>query len=279
MNSGKLERLIDIMKLLRSGDGCPWDREQTHESLKKYLIEETYEYLEVVDLEDKARMCEELGDVLLQIVFHARIAEENGDFNIEDVINGVCDKMIHRHPHVFGDVTAETSSQVLKNWEEIKKKEKGVTSQTSVLQGVPRNLPALMRSYKVQQKAAQVGFDWTNPGDVFAKLREEIDELEAEYNKQNKSGIDEEFGDVLFSAVNLSRFLKVHPELSLTQSTDKFIGRFEYIEKRAVEQGRTLNEMSLEEMEALWVEAKEKAQAQVVLARQIQKMNKRRENG
>lgn len=279
MNSGKLERLIDIMKLLRSGDGCPWDREQTHESLKKYLIEETYEYLEVVDLEDKARMCEELGDVLLQIVFHARIAEENGDFNIEDVINGVCDKMIHRHPHVFGDVTAETSSQVLKNWEEIKKKEKGVTNQTSVLQGVPRNLPALMRSYKVQQKAAQVGFDWTNPGDVFAKLREEIDELEAEYNKQNKSGIDEEFGDVLFSAVNLSRFLKVHPELSLTQSTDKFIGRFEYIEKRAAEQGRTLNEMSLEEMEALWVEAKEKAQAQVVLARQIQKMNKRRENG
>lgn len=261
MNSGKLERLIDIMKLLRSGEGCPWDREQTHESLKKYLIEETYEYLEVVDLEDKARMCEELGDVLLQIVFHARIAEENGDFNIEDVINGVCDKMIHRHPHVFGDVTAETSSQVLKNWEEIKKKEKGVTSQTSVLQGVPRNLPALMRSYKVQQKAAQVGFDWTNPGDVFAKLREEIDELEAEYNKQNKSGIDEEFGDVLFSAVNLSRFLKVHPELSLAQSTDKFIGRFEYIEKRAAEQGRTLNEMSLEEMEALWVEAKEKAQA------------------
>ncbi|WP_313559068.1 nucleoside triphosphate pyrophosphohydrolase [Ruminiclostridium cellobioparum] len=261
MNSGKLERLIDIMKLLRSGDGCPWDREQTHESLKKYLIEETYEYLEVVDLEDKARMCEELGDVLLQIVFHARIAEENGDFNIEDVINGVCDKMIHRHPHVFGDVTAETSSQVLKNWEEIKKKEKGVTNQTSVLQGVPRNLPALMRSYKVQQKAAQVGFDWTNPGDVFAKLREEIDELETEYNKQNKSGIDEEFGDVLFSAVNLSRFLKVHPELSLTQSTDKFIGRFEYIEKRAAEQGRTLNEMSLEEMEALWVEAKEKAQA------------------
>lgn len=259
MNSGKLERLIDIMKLLRSEEGCPWDREQTHDSLKKYLIEETYEYLEVVDLEDKARMCEELGDVLLQIVFHARIAEENGDFNIEDVINGVCDKMIHRHPHVFDDVTAETSSQVLKNWEEIKKKEKGVTNQTSVLQGVPKNLPALMRSYKVQQKAAQVGFDWTNPGDVFAKIREEIDELEAEYNKQNKSGIDEEFGDVLFSVVNLSRFLKVHPELSLTQSTDKFIGRFEYIEKRASEQGRTLDGMSLEEMEALWVEAKEKS--------------------
>ncbi len=258
MNEGKLERLIDIMKLLRSKEGCPWDREQTHESLKKYLIEETYEYLEVVDLDDKARMCEELGDVLLQIVFHARIAEENGDFNIEDVINGVCEKMIHRHPHVFGDVSAETSSQVLKNWEEIKKREKGVKDQTSVLQDVPKNLPALMRSYKVQQKAAQVGFDWTDPGDVFAKIREEIDELEVEFKKQNKSGIEDELGDVLFSVVNLSRFLKVHPELSLTQSTNKFISRFEHIEKRALEQGKKLNDMSLEEMEALWVEAKGK---------------------
>lgn len=258
MNSGKLERLIDIMKVLRSEKGCPWDREQTHESLKKYFIEETYEYLEVVDLKDKARMCEELGDVLLQIVFHATIAEENGDFNMEDVINGVCEKMIHRHPHVFGDVTAETSSQVLKNWEEIKKKEKGVTNQTSVLQDVPKNLPALMRSYKVQQKAAQVGFDWTNTEDVFAKIREEIDELEAEYKKQNKSSIEEELGDVLFSIVNLSRFLKVHPELSLTQSTNKFINRFEHIEKLAAEQGKKLSEMSLDEMEALWVKAKEK---------------------
>ncbi len=258
MNEGKLERLIDIMKLLRSKEGCPWDREQTHESLKKYLIEETYEYLEVVDLDDKARMCEELGDVLLQIVFHAQIAEENGDFNIADVINGVCEKMIHRHPHVFGDVSAETSSQVLKNWEEIKKREKGVKDQTSVLQDVPKNLPALMRSYKVQQKAAQVGFDWTDPGDVFAKIREEIDELEVEFKKQNKSGIEDELGDVLFSVVNLSRFLKVHPELSLTQSTNKFIGRFEHIEKRALEQRKKLNDMSLEEMEALWVEAKGK---------------------
>ncbi|MDF2987391.1 MAG: MazG family protein [Eubacterium sp.] len=258
MNEGKLERLIDIMKLLRSEEGCPWDREQTHESLKKYLIEETYEYLEVVDLDDKARMCEELGDVLLQIVFHARIAEENGDFNIGDVINRVCDKMIHRHPHVFGDVSAETSSQVLKNWEEIKKKEKGVKDQTSVLQDVPKNLPALMRGYKVQQKAAQVGFDWTNPEDVFAKLREEIDELEAEFKKENKAGIQDELGDVLFSVVNLSRFLKVHPELSLTQSTNKFIGRFEHIEKSAQAQEKRLSDMSLEEMEALWVEAKRK---------------------
>lgn len=258
MNEGKLERLIDIMKLLRSPEGCPWDREQSHESLKRYLIEETYEYLEAVDKEDKRHMCEELGDVLLQVVFHAQIAAENGDFNIEDVINGVCNKMIHRHPHVFGDASAETSGQVLKNWEEIKKKEKGITNQTSVLQDVPNNLPALMRSYKVQQKAAQVGFDWDNTADVFAKIREEIDELEAEYNKSNIDGITDELGDVLFSVVNLSRFLKVHPELSLTQSTNKFIGRFEYIEKRAAEQGKTLNDMKLSEMEALWEEAKRK---------------------
>lgn len=256
MNSGKLERLIDIMKVLRSGEGCPWDREQTHESLKKYLIEETYEYLEVVDLNDKQRMCEELGDVLLQIVFHARIAEENGDFNIDDVINGVCDKMIHRHPHVFGNESAETSGEVLKKWEEIKKREKGTVNQTSVLKDVPNNLPALMRSFKVQQKAAQVGFDWTNPEDVFAKIREEIDELEAEYRKHSTSGMEDELGDVIFSVVNLSRFLKVHPELSLTHATNKFIGRFEQVEKLAQEQGRKLEEMSLEEMDVLWEEVK-----------------------
>lgn len=256
MNSGKLERLIDIMKVLRSGEGCPWDREQTHESLKKYLIEETYEYLEVVDLNDKHRMCEELGDVLLQIVFHARIAEENGNFNIDDVINGVCDKMIHRHPHVFGNESAETSGEVLKKWEEIKKREKGTVNQTSVLKDVPNNLPALMRSFKVQQKAAQVGFDWTNPEDVFAKIREEIDELEAEYRKHSTSGMEDELGDVIFSVVNLSRFLKVHPELSLTQATNKFIGRFEQVEKLAQEQGRKLEEMSPEEMDVLWEEAK-----------------------
>lgn len=256
MNNGKLERLIDIMGVLRSKEGCPWDREQTHESLKRYLIEETYEYLEAVDLKDKPHMCEELGDVLLQVVFHAQLANENGDFNIEDVINGICEKMIHRHPHVFADVSAETSSEVLKNWEEIKKEEKGNINQASVLQEVPINLPALMRSYKVQQKAAQVGFDWDNPSDVFAKIREEIDELEVEYNKSNKAGIEEELGDVLFSVVNLSRFLKVYPELSLSQSTNKFIGRFEYVERRASELGKKLKEMTLPEMDVLWEEAK-----------------------
>lgn len=256
MNNGSFDRLIGIMKTLRSENGCPWDREQTYKSLKRYFIEETYEYLEVVDLEDKERMCEELGDVLLQVVFHAEIASENGDFNIEDVINGICNKLIHRHPHVFGDVKAENSGEVLKNWEEIKKKEKGLADQTSVLQDVPSNLPALMRSYKVQQKAAQVGFDWDNTSDVFAKIREEIDELEAEYKKKDKDAINNELGDVLFSVVNLARFLKVHPELALTHSTNKFISRFEYIEKKAAENGKNLNEMTLKEMDVLWEKAK-----------------------
>lgn len=255
-DNGKLERLIDIMKALRSENGCPWDREQTYESLKKYMIEETYEYLEAVDLKSKEKMLEELGDVLLQVIFHATIAAENGDFTIEDVINRICDKLIHRHPHVFGNVKADTSGEVLKNWEEIKKKEKGLKNQTSVLQDVPKNLPALMRSYKVQQKAAQVGFDWDDTSDVFAKIREEINELEEEVKKSNKGAIEDELGDVLFSVVNLSRFCMVHPELSLAQSTNKFISRFEFIEKRAAELGKNLNDMTLAEMDELWNEAK-----------------------
>ena len=255
-NTGDLQRLIDIMEELRSENGCPWDREQTHESLKRYLIEETYELLEVVDMMDKRRICEELGDVLLQVVFHAQIAKENKDFDMTDVIDGICNKLIYRHPHVFGDVTADTSKEVLKNWEELKKKEKGLEDQTSVLKDVPKNLPALMRSYKVQQKAAQVGFDWENTKDVFAKIREEIDELEQAVKNNDKVNIEEELGDVLFSVVNLSRFVKVHPELALTQSTEKFIKRFEYIENKAVQLGKNLNEMTLSEMDELWEQAK-----------------------
>lgn len=255
-NTGDLQRLIDIMEELRSENGCPWDREQTHESLKRYLIEETYELLEVVDIMDKRRICEELGDVLLQVVFHAQIAKENKDFDMTDVIDGICNKLIYRHPHVFGDVTANTSIEVLKNWEELKKKEKGLEDQTSVLKDVPKNLPALMRSYKVQQKAAQVGFDWENTKDVFAKIREEIDELEQAVKNNDKVNIEEELGDVLFSVVNLSRFVKVHPELALTQSTEKFIKRFEYIENKAVQLGKNLNEMTLSEMDELWEQAK-----------------------
>jgi len=248
--------LVDIMKILRSENGCPWDREQTHESLKKYLIEETYEVLEVIDLKDKDRLCEELGDLLLQIIFHAQIAAEDGKFDINDVITGICRKMIQRHTHVFGDAKAENADEVLVNWEAIKKKEKGQKSQTEVLRSVPANLPALMRSYKVQQKAAQVGFDWDNIDDVFAKVHEEIKELEDVYKSKNVERIMDEMGDVFFALVNLARFLKVQPELALTGTINKFIKRFEYIEQESEKMGKRLENMKLPEMDELWNKAK-----------------------
>ncbi len=248
--------LVEIMKLLRSREGCPWDREQTHESLKKYLIEEVYEVLEVIDLNDKDRMCEELGDLLLQIVFHGQIAAEEGSFDIGDIITGICRKMVLRHTHVFGGDRADTSEDVLQNWEAIKKKEKGIVNHTDVLKDVPSNLPALMRSYKVQQKAAQVGFDWNRIEDAMLKLEEEIGEFKEVYKESNKGRIEDELGDVLFSIVNVSRFLKVQPELALTGTINKFIKRFEFIEEESLKEGRKLEEMSLEEMDRLWDKAK-----------------------
>ncbi len=250
------EDLLEIMRLLRSESGCPWDREQNHESLKKYLIEETYEVLEAIDLKDKDKLCEELGDVLLQVVFHAQVALEEKTFSMEDVITGVCKKLVLRHPHVFGEVKADTPDEVLVNWEAIKKKEKGLESQTSVLKDVPKNLPALMRSYKVQQKAAQVGFDWDNIDDVFKKIYEEIEELKDVYKSNNVERITEEMGDSFFSLVNLSRFLDISPELALSGTTNKFIKRFEYIEKESSKSGKKLEDMTLEEMDMLWEKAK-----------------------
>lgn len=250
------EDLQEIMALLRSETGCPWDREQTHESLKKYLIEETYEVLEAIDLRNKDKIAEELGDVLLQVVFHAQIARECGQFDMEDVISGICRKLVSRHTHVFGDATADTPDQVVSNWEQIKKQEKGLKSHAGVLKDVPANLPALMRSYKVQQKAAQVGFDWEDIEDVIAKVDEEIQELKDVYKSKNVERITDEMGDVFFALVNLARFLKVQPELALTGTINKFIRRFEYIEQESAKAGRKLEEMSLAEMDVLWNEAK-----------------------
>lgn len=248
--------LLDVMKRLRSKNGCPWDSEQTHESLRIYLIEETYEVLEALDAGDTGKFCNELGDLLLQIVFHAQIASENGKFDINDVTTEICSKLISRHPHIFGDVSADTADQVVENWEAIKKKEKKLDSQTGVLKDVPANLPALMRSYKVQQKAAQVGFDWDNIDDVFRKIDEEIEELREAYTGGNIERITDELGDALFAIVNLSRFLKIQPELALTGTTNKFIGRFEYIEQQSAKAGKKLEDMSLAEMDELWNEAK-----------------------
>jgi tetrapyrrole methylase family protein / MazG family protein len=248
--------LVEIMTLLRSENGCPWDKEQTHDSLKKYLIEEAYEVLEAIDLKDKNKIYDELGDVLLQIVFHAQIGKEEGTFDIDDVTTAVCKKMVSRHTHIFGEDKADTPDEVINNWEAIKKKEKGLKSQTGVLKDVPGNLPALMRSYKVQEKAAQVGFDWDNIEDVFEKVNEEINELKDVYESENLERITDEIGDVFFSLVNLSRFLKVQPELALTGTINKFIKRFEYVEQESLKNGRKLEEMSLTEMDELWNKAK-----------------------
>ncbi|HZJ56701.1 MAG TPA: nucleoside triphosphate pyrophosphohydrolase [Clostridia bacterium] len=245
--------LVRVMEALRSPEGCPWDREQTHDSLRQYLLEETYEVLEALDLKDTEKMVEELGDVLLQVVFHGRIGSENGQFDIRDITTGICRKMIERHPHIFGDVKVENSEQVLDNWEKIKKKEKGLISHTQILKDIPPVLPALMRAYKVQKKAALVGFDWDRIEDAVDKLKEELMELKDAYEGGDRARIDEELGDLLFSAVNVARFLKVEPELSLKATIEKFIRRFEYIEKMAP---LPLEQMSLKDMDFLWNEAK-----------------------
>lgn len=250
------EDLLMIMERLRAENGCPWDKEQTHESLRIYMIEETYEVLEALESEDKSRFCNELGDLLLQIVFHAQIAKENGDFDIGDVTTEVCRKLISRHPHIFGNVQADTAEKVVENWEDIKKKEKKIKSQTGVLKDVPKILPALMRSYKVQQKAAQVGFDWDDIEDVFRKVEEEIIELRDVYKSNNVERITDELGDAFFALVNLARFLNVQPELALNGTIGKFIRRFEYIEKQSEKAGKRLEDMSLAEMDELWNEAK-----------------------
>lgn len=250
--------LLEIMAKLRGEGGCPWDREQTHKSLRIYMIEETYEVLEALDAGDKDKFCNELGDLLLQIVFHAQIAKENGDFDIGDVTTEVCRKLISRHPHIFGDVRADTADKVIENWEAIKKKEKKLKSQTGVLKDVPSNLPALMRSYKVQQKAAQVGFDWDNIEDAFSKVDEEIRELRDVYKSNNVERITDELGDAFFALVNVSRFLKIQPELALNGTIGKFIRRFEYIEQQSIKAGKKLEDMSLAEMDELWNEAKQK---------------------
>ncbi len=248
--------LLDIVSRLRAPNGCPWDREQDHKSLRRYLIEESYEVLEAIDEERPDKLCDELGDLLLQVVLHSQIAKENSQFDMNDVIHGVSTKMINRHRHVFGEEEAETSDDVMKIWEEVKKGEKGHDTQTQVLKDVPGNLPALMRSFKVQQKAAQVGFDWDDVKDVLLKVREEVNELEEAHHMGEAAHVEEELGDLLFAVVNVSRFLKVQPELALTATVKKFIRRFEYVETKALEQGKQLKEMSLKDMDALWDEAK-----------------------
>ncbi|APH15206.1 MazG family protein [Clostridium sporogenes] len=250
--------LLDIMDKLRGEDGCPWDKEQTHTSLKKYLIEESYEVIEAIDNKDVDMLIEELGDVLLQVVFHSQIGKEDGFFEIKDVIQSICDKMINRHPHVFSDLEINNSNEVLENWDKIKSMEQGNETYTDSIRHIAKTLPALMRADKVQKKAAKVGFDWDNIEDAMKKIIEEYKEIEDVYKSKNKVKILEEIGDLLFSVVNVARFLDIDPENALNYSIDKFINRFQYIEDEAISIGRNLDNMSLEEMDELWKEAKNK---------------------
>ena len=243
-------RLLDIMDDLRAK--CPWDKKQTMESLRHLTIEETYELGDAILNNDLQEVKKELGDLLLHIVFYAKIGSETGDFDIADVANGVCDKLIVRHPHIYGDVKVANEEDVKRNWEKIKLQE----GNKSVLGGVPQSLPALVKASRIQDKAAGVGFDWHNIDDVFAKIKEEIDELHAEVKAQKHTAIEAEFGDVLFSLINYARFLKVNPEDALERTNKKFITRFQYLERKAAERGKSLRDMTLAEMESYWQEAK-----------------------
>jgi len=251
-----MDDLVKIMQQLRGEKGCPWDLKQDHQSLKHYLIEETYEVIEAIDEKNMDKLMEELGDLLLQIVFHARIAEENNRFNFNDVVTRISTKMIRRHPHVFGRVKADTPHQVLMNWDKIKRAEKGFKSYTEMMKDIPQHLPALMRAAKVQEKAAKVGFDWEKVDEAQKKLFEEVNELKEVYKTEDRGKIKEEIGDVLFAAVNVARLLKVEPEMALKDTINKFISRFSLIEELAKQSNRDLEKMTLEEMDVLWDKAK-----------------------
>lgn len=247
------EDLLEIMKVLRGENGCPWDRTQDHQSIKYALLEEACEAMESLDKKGYDAFADELGDVLLQVVFHSQIGSENNTFDIDDVLFHVCNKLITRHTHIFGDDKSDSSDNALDIWEANKKAEKGLKTQTEIMKDVCSYLPQLIRAEKVQKKAAKVGFDWDSVEGALDKLNEEIIELN---NAKNQEDIEEELGDLLFSCVNVARFLKINPEEALKKSTDKFIARFEQIEKMADDNGKKLEDMTLAEMDLLWDKAK-----------------------
>jgi len=247
-------RLLDILDELRVK--CPWDRKQTNESLRPNTIEEVYELCDALMKNDQKNICKELGDVLLHVVFYAKIGSENGAFDIKDVCDKLCDKLIFRHPHVFGKVKADTAEQVSENWEQIKLKEKD--GNKSVLSGVPEALPSLIKAYRIQDKVRNVGFDWEQREQVWQKVKEEIGEFEAEVADMDKEKAEAEFGDVLFSLINAARLYKINPDNALERTNHKFIRRFNYLEEHTLKQGRKLQDMTLAEMDEIWNEAKQK---------------------
>jgi tetrapyrrole methylase family protein/MazG family protein len=259
------EKLVAVQARLRAPNGCPWDREQTHQSLRTYLIEEAYEVLEALESGDDAKFAEEMGDLLLQIVFHSQIATEEGRFTVAEVIRKIHDKMIRRHPHVFGETHAKDSAEVLRNWEQIKAEERrasankeksktgeGALKEASLLDGVSRALPATLEGFQLTRKASRIGFDWEEAGGVFEKLLEETAELKKATQEQDHLRVEEELGDLLFAAVNLSRFLKIDPEIALKKANAKFSRRFREMERRARKSGQEFKDLPREKMEALW---------------------------
>jgi len=258
-NAAGFDELLTIMKRLRGPGGCPWDAEQTHESLMRYLLEETYEVIEAVESKSSEHLKEELGDLLLQPVFHAAIAEEAGTFNMADIIDTLCNKLIRRHPHVFGNMVIADSAAQIENWEQIKKIEKG-DERKSTLSGVPSHLPALLKAQKVTEKAARVGFDWEHVDQVMAKVMEELNEFEEAMIANDSEKMESELGDLLFATVNLGRFLSINTEEALRKTINRFQRRFEYVEDSLHSQGRQIQNASLTEMEQLWEAAKKKEQ-------------------
>ena len=245
--------ITDVMNTLLGENGCPWDKEQTHESLRKNLLEEAHEVVEAIDSQDMGHLKEELGDVLLQVVFHAKLAEQEGHFNLNDVVDAITEKMIRRHPHIFADVKADDAETVLTNWEEIKKKEKGGKGEAeskSIMSKLPPTLPALMKAEKVQQKAHRVGFDWDDAEGPKAKIIEELDEIDAAM--RGDGDVEEEIGDLLFSAVNLARFAKVDPEQALNRSVQKFVDRFRAMEAKIMLDKKDFSQYTLEELDEIW---------------------------
>ena len=245
-------RLLDVMDDLR--EKCPWDRKQTYESLRPNTIEETFELCDALIKNDEKNICKELGDVLLHVVFYAKIGSENRKYDIADVCNQLCDKLIFRHPHVYGDAVAKDAGEVLKTWEQIKQKEKD--GNKTVLSGVPDALPSLIKAYRIQDKARNVGFDWDNREDVWDKVKEELDELRVELDREDKEKSTQEFGDFLFSLINTARLYHINPDNALELTNQKFIRRFNYVEAKAKELGRELKDMTLADMDAYWNEAK-----------------------
>jgi len=251
----RFDKLMDIMRKLRAPGGCPWDAEQSHESLKRYLLEEAYEVIEAIDAKDHSHLKEELGDLLLQPVFHAAIAEEKGEFTMNDVLDAINEKLVRRHPHVFGGEVIEDSAAQVANWEKIKQGEKGEERKTA-LSGVPPHLPALMQAHKITEKAARVGFDWEHTDQVFAKVMEELHEFEEAMLSGDQQEMESELGDLLFAIVNLGRFLAIDPEEALRKTIRRFTKRFGHVEQSLHDRGMAMQSATLAEMDLLWEEAK-----------------------